>query len=436
MSRKGRKYPSKFFKELVKTTYADQHFPIIKSHGWEGKSALVKEFAGEVPIGAIAEEFLKYVPVKHHADASTTMERDDVDKEILAWAFAVTYQFQALLQKSEDVILCTEMDDWYFGAFSCLKEILETINEHVLKGGIKPLALAVVLTQLSYRQFLWRRNDCVSYVLSPDLAEMMAHTKLDQLPVDGLRLPFPSLVLAPPDSVMKEIYGETGCIFIYECEEKGHYCWDISVFDTTMHSFPIGRFRMDEPGKTVQDTVDYYVSQMDALDNEFMARVEASEKAREFYKDLNPMDRPSREMLRKYVLFICACMVYAVMPDADVILAANSPEYAAWVKSLTQHKYTKHERRENDMMKSIGGSRRYYLGRGIKIIDRHIIKTADEKTDGVSRVSPRLHWRSGHYRRVWHGSGEDKHTEVHWIQPTLVGVPQGGNVLERRAGMR
>jgi hypothetical protein len=301
--------------------------------------------------------------------------------------------------------------------------------------------LPVLFWQQAGAQYEWASHNRPSYVLSPDLAEMLQHTRLDQLPVDGLRLPYPAIVLAPPEGISTVLFGKPGCLYVSDYVDEdvdgGHYCWHVRFSPDEQHfsSFPLGHFVMDVPGQTVEDAVEAEIQRGKNAVELWKLRAAVSPAMREYVSGYSFLPAPSEEVLRNTLLFVCACMVYATMPDADILLAENSPEYAAWLKTIDINKLGRRDRREFEGIRRIGGSRRFYLGRQIKIIDRHQ-PNEDSGHEKKGHMSPRLHWRSGHYRRVWHGSGQDRHTQVHWIKPTLVGMPQGGNVLERRAGMR
>lgn len=430
---KSKKYPAKFFHELVKTTYADQYLVMINRHGWTRKLELIKRYSSPLPAEVMMDEL----------DRSPSALQGDLLDELTAWSFAiVNYYCSGIFNNDKEEMMAEA------AALHYVEQVVFWFADNMANEESRKAfsSWPVVLWQMAKQQFGWAKQNRPSYVLSPDLAEMLQYTKLDQLPVENLRLPFTSLILAPSEKVMRELFDGQGCLMVFEgthyFEEPGkaavgeHYVWHIHHIDSPRHSTPLGVFRMDIPNRTVAEVVEE-AAQQEYKDWEFLQKkIAENPESRTALSGFNFREPVAFEQKRKAMLFVCACMVYATMSDADIILASDSPEYKAWIASLTQYRFTRKERAENEMHKRTGSGLRFYLGRQIKIIDRHTIKDEDGYEERVGHASPRLHWRSGHYRRSWHGSGENKHAEIHWIKPTLVGVPQGGNVLERRAGMR
>lgn len=432
---KPKKYPAKFFHELIKTTYADQYIDLVRRHNWVRKLEWIKKFPGGAPEEGIWAETLG-------GNLQRDITIDEFVEETSAWSYAAMNYFRHGEDRSDDV--ASEMEDGTSRALYYTESVVKwfLVNAKLTTGFDDEESRAVKALHINHWKtatevYDWEKYNRPSYVLSPDLAEMLQYTKLDQLPVEDLRLPYPTLVLAPPERVMRELFGKGNCLFVKEfISESGRYSWRVQLVPAVGHVTPLGVFAMDDPKKTVAQVVE--AAHQESVEDErvFQQRIRDYPEFRALCGGYEFLPKPDKETLRRSLLFVCSCMVYATMSDADIILASDSPEYKAWAASLARYQFTRKERSENEIHKRTGGSLRFYLGRQIKIIDRHTIKDEDGYEERVGHASPRLHWRSGHYRRSWHGSGEDKHTEIHWIKPTLVGVPQGGNVLERRAGMR
>lgn len=73
----------------------------------------------------------------------------------------------------------------------------------------------------------------------------------------------------------------------------------------------------------------------------------------------------------------------------------------------------------------------YIVGQHI-VVDRNIeaVDTQPGNPLEGSRLSPRTHWRRGHWRSVWVGTGEDqRRREPRWIKPVLI-VGRGGEAAE------
>lgn len=432
---KPKKYPAKFFRELVKTTFADGFDPIAKKYGWERKLELMKLYPAGLDTKTVAEEFLKSPTL---AGAKGKRPFSDLISEFCAWSYAAANYFvrdksQANALTVEERSQLLEHIMYYLHAtMGFLEEIFIKLGDGLDERSIPTMLVATC--DMSVCHLLWSAYNRPSYVLSPDLAEMLKYTKLDQYPLEGLRLPYPTLVLAPPDSVMIELFGKPGCLFVGEMfnATEGQLYWNIRALYSDTGSTPIGSFCVSKPGLTVEEAINESYASLIELWEEY----QKAQEQKEFRVVANFTGPNPKEQVKDLFLFVCAAMVYATMPDADIILASDSPIYKSWIESLGHHHYTSRERKENLQAQSIGGSRRFYLGRQIKIIDRHDPQEKDAAEDRVGRMSPRLHWRSGHFRRVWHGSEGEKFAVTQWIKPTLVGLPSSGNNLERRAGMR
>lgn len=426
MARK-KKFKSEFLQELTKATLADQFVARIKERNWERKLEILKTFKGEVSVGMLAEEYRS----KHTLPTDWNAMVEDLS----VWAFAIANYVQVDL---------VEEVEWAKG-FDIFSSIIRWFEENGSMTGGGPLVTA--LWSAAVTQYKWAANNRPSFVLSPTLSAMLQHTKLDSLPVDDLHLPYSVVILAPPQEDMLKMFGQDGCLFIaedvrvrqnppYESNSLGApYFWDIRLVSSPHHHSPFGSFGMGVPGVTLEQSV--------------LASVASGNKAWEFIEKKRESNPEAKEMLKKMGLtlppvspkvrhtaasYVAACMVYATMSDADSILASDSQEYSDWLKTLPGQRFTKRERKENLGIQERFETQRFYLGRQLKVINRHILKEAEEEQKS-KHVSPRLHWRSGHYRRVWHGSEEERHTVVHWIKPTMVGLPQPGNEIEPRAGM-
>lgn len=419
MAKRKKFSSSKFFRELTKTTNADKYKIVLKQHNWDRKYEIIKDCKGDLTLDSMS------------TDMSQGFRKPTTFTEFLhyitAWAFAfVNYEQIKFVYDSRWHEVYSKFENW----------ICNLAEEGIFGTSEQdPAAIAFSIFSRAMMQYRWASFNCPSFVLSPDLSTMLQHTKLDSLPTKGLKLPYPTLILAPPEQDMLRLFSRPGCLLISEhdgkhqfedrTEEKGS-AWDIRVLDCKMSHHPLGFFQFRDASQTLTDAV-----------RECLERKKEGRKMTEIIRaqgwHINTEESP--EILQAALSYVAACMVYATMPDADKILASDSPAYAQWLKYLqTRRKFTKRERKENNNIQDICQERRFYLGRNIKIINRHEHEEKDAEAKGT-HASPRLHWRSGHYRRVWHGSGEDRHTEIHWIKPTLVGVPQPGITPESRAGM-
>jgi len=141
----------------------------------------------------------------------------------------------------------------------------------------------------------------------------------------------------------------------------------------------------------------------------------------------------------KYIIhLIVATIVYITIPDADAILGKDSEEYRCWADAMRKLNMTRKQRKEFQRRERvINESNRTYLGRSIKIIDRHVPDGEEvSESDGEKRRSPRMHWRKGHFHGYWVKEGEDKKLITKWVKPTIISSPGAGPMVESRTGMR
>lgn len=114
-------------------------------------------------------------------------------------------------------------------------------------------------------------------------------------------------------------------------------------------------------------------------------------------------------------------LTYINMPKADLIFCEQSPEYAERVKMLTKSSNPKSQKRAQARVNELKNKTR--VGYRVRYINRHTQKEIKEvNTNPTREVSP--HWRRGHFRNQWYGSGESRESKTIWIAPTGVKFPK------------
>ncbi len=226
---KPKKYPAKFFHELVKTTHADRYIDLIQKHNWVRKLEWIKRFPDGVPEEGLWSETLG-------GNSQRSLAFDEFIDETAAWAYAAMNYFRQGEELDEDLEVTSR------GTSRALDYTENIVSWFLAKGQLVDAddldsqslkALHVNHWKTAMVVYDWEKFNRPSYVLSPDLAEMLQYTKLDQLPVEGLRLPFPILVLAPPERIMRELFGEGNCLFVKEfVSETGRYSWRVQLTHT------------------------------------------------------------------------------------------------------------------------------------------------------------------------------------------------------------
>lgn len=306
-------------------------------------------------------------------------------------------------------------------------------KEAVAKVFMERLGLRAYTHRIHHK---WVDTHRATYLYSPDLAEMLCHTRLDKLPVSSLRLPYPFVELCFPEKLFPPhplpSYEETTSVFYSPIigatleEQTDIGAWRISVWGKN----PEGEINLLHQYSLHVNTTQSITTELERalgnVDTENIARVpeETQTAIRENTAGINT--------------FIAASIIYATMPNADVILGENSPEYAAWAKAMAARKLNRHQQKDvTGIRGTVERPNRYFLGRSVRIIDRH--EPAGLSSPGETRASPRMHWRAGHFHLYWTGpkDGGPRNSVVKFVEPTIVNAPEGTTELDvSKAGMR
>lgn len=131
--------------------------------------------------------------------------------------------------------------------------------------------------------------------------------------------------------------------------------------------------------------------------------------------------------LKKHYLIdtIRKALFYIGSKDADVVFSEQSDAYRKAIEKLKKagHSPKKHKKAAKlksqiDRMKNT-----IKVGYNVTVINQHekpkrSLSEADEKRE----VKP--HWRRGHFRNQWFGSGDNKQQKIIWLAPVGVNFPK------------
>lgn len=267
-----------------------------------------------------------------------------------------------------------------------------------------------------YQLYHWDLCGRPYYFIDPVLSVMLKQTSVSKVPIEYLRLPYPSICIQPlgdirfNNTVLLPEPGEELTIGISQHPRVSE--------GLLIHLVLLGKnlegkrgihhrnnWIMNLPageettlGQKIDDAVGYMSGHQDR------------------HGDTNLV---SAEDIRGWLNYCFAVLLYLTTPNADSILIQDSEVYRAWVESMKQMKNRKKRvHRERECAKHIG-DKRFYVGRTLRIIDRHEPTEEESSSPKGSHASPRMHWRQGHFHTYKVGEGrQDK--KVNWVAPVLV----------------
>lgn len=345
----------------------------------------------------------------------------------------------ALLCESTNTV---KNDKWWFTASIEIKdgliEALHTIDcdkegEKYRDSICKIIPNALYhLEKQCVSAYMWNEAGRHVYTLSPELAQMLTHTKLDNLPLGELQLPFPTVEFSIPPGVLKTFpaiaqgqvyYLPVDSIVLSDLRPERDSLQIALVSPPYNETF--------YPNQRVQTSIPLSPQQTLGSIIPKVANIITFGRREDSPPDEQEAAKAAKKRMIAAVRYAFSAAIYATSVDADDILAATSKEYADWICSLKKKKLTKKERQGLFQAKlSSEYSNKHYLGKHIKIIDRHDYGETNGEKRGT-HASPRLHWRAGHFRYVWCGPMDgDRYKEVRWIKPTIVGKPKSNQKLE------
>lgn len=272
----------------------------------------------------------------------------------------------------------------------------------------------------------WLLHGSNTYMVAPELMELLLQTKLHKYPVKELRMPYDVVEFAIPRSVYANTWvtdattpeKDTG-VSVVLSGGKGVEENHIGVVDLRVARRGVdGALLSTCPGSlTINcNTNDDVVTQ-------------ANECSQTVVDEGGSPD--CLDGMVKMSNTVAALLIYVTLPDADDILCAESPAYKEWITALKRKK--KINKKDRQRMSIPVSDRRRILGNSIKILDRHDYSADDDddltKTSGPTRKSPVTHWRQGHMKSVRVGPRSGPQTlEPRWIKPTVVAAPHPGAV--------
>jgi hypothetical protein len=246
---------------------------------------------------------------------------------------------------------------------------------------------------------------CVRYVVSKDLLEMFSETKMETLPVDLFKLPYPCIFIETNDKLSDEcavvgiiafnndFIDNVGTDYGDDKRNRLVEVYPLYKINGTI-SMPVGFIVRSRPGSSsiVDVDCDWSTPTKDPMD------VGLHE------------EHPLVKRASLYCWAIAAITsIYVTSNDADIILGINTKEY----KKLIKKKKTK-----TGKINQLRNTR--YLGNKIKI-DRKI--NTRKTPGGGTHASPCPHWRSGHFRHL--GGGK-----IVWVKPCIIGFGKEKQIPE------
>jgi hypothetical protein len=278
-----------------------------------------------------------------------------------------------------------------------------------------------VVTALKYAHsyILWELYGKRLYEVHPDLAWALQKTELLDFPTDDLQLPHGSLYLELPENLV-----------IPNTETGNHPCLGAFVAEEVLDSDRIWRiFLIGGPSGTLESNMyletfgyddaffHYWITLRDSTVQQCINRqlettcnggvekyfhngaiyevdMKSSCFTSEFYKVFS-------DSLKHTFQYIMNCMIYATMPESDVLFYEASKEYRD-LKDRAMKARGEKRKRLFSILKNTESRTRYILGSKI-VIDRKLSKdpslTKGSKSLTKGSIVP------GHWQRYWVGEG-------------------------------
>lgn len=297
-----------------------------------------------------------------------------------------------------------------------------------------------------------------AYRVSPGLQWMLENTELRRYPCDDLRLPYPVIYLALPPKY--RVYNEsTGWhqsegMYVVEDLNTIPRCWrliltakpneksadeyDDAIYHWLIH-FPEG----GTVEEAIQESIDVVYKQhegreyartlimKDGTHQVFMSALPANvfdDSRLKIFEDMQKTMIP----LFRYVMNV---VLYATLPDADVMFSDASPEYAALRRRAAHEKNEKRKRELNARANAIGPHPRLILGGSI-MVSRETKEATDAGNGDGSRKQKVRSLVAGHWHHYWVGSRKadtralvKKFVEPYWRGPEAAPLTEKEHVL-------
>jgi len=311
----------------------------------------------------------------------------------------------------------------------------------------------------SMSAFVHRANGGAIYVLPDRLVEEFDNTDCNEIQISDLKLPFPTLFLkfTPPQPlVLAEGAPVDGCYIAKQGDEyfvmlTSHwegvdYARSLSVacLDPTfgLH-LPAPAFDLNNPGQDTELTVNAAVEMGIAAflkenappTDDMSQTITRPDGTTTFIEDVRAKSRQrritvfqSQEPVFRACLNIivnAACFISFQPEDITDEWEGEPPAWA--IEALNNPSQA---RRDRD--RKISAVRTVAAGdyTRIKICGKSLFSDAHQESGPGHGISPRAHWRRGHWRRQRHGVGLSL-TTPRWIRPTIV-KKDNGPLVEAR----
>lgn len=305
-----------------------------------------------------------------------------------------------------------------------------------------------------------RANGGAIYVLPDRLVEEFDNTDCDEIRMKDITLPFPNVFLkfSPPQPLfLAENAPVDGCYIVKQGEEyllslTSHweavdYSRSLSVasIDPTFSiHLPAPEFKLDQ----VSDETDLRVNEAVELGiEEFLEknapplenisqtitrpdgtearlediRAESRKRRIEVFRSQEPVFRACLN-----IIINAACFISFRPEDISEEWDGNPPAWVIEALADKRNSRSARDRRQHAMRTVSSGD---YTR--IKICGKNLFADGSPDNPAAGRgISPRAHWRRGHWRRQRHGTGLSLVTP-RWIRPTIV-KKENGPMVEAR----
>lgn len=282
---------------------------------------------------------------------------------------------------------------------------------------------------------LWERYHKPTYTYSPDLAQMFLHTRLDTFPIEQLKLPHPAVEFVFPPGLFEDFD-------MPQRNSSGHTRMAVVgalVTNEQAWHTSTPNIRIVVWGKTAEKPLMmmHLVTFETAIAGSVSERLDKL-MAHHGHEELDAgVVKEATALIPKIVNFIVASIIYSTMSNADIILGQDSPEYCEWVEQMASRRLNRHQLKDvAGIQQAVNRVNRYYLGRAVRIVDRHSPAVSDGPEG--THASPRMHIRSGHYHHYWTGPKAGPQVLTYkYVEPVWINVPDGEVPPDiGRAGMR
>lgn len=308
--------------------------------------------------------------------------------------------------------------------------------------------------------FLHRANGGAIYVLPTQLVEEFDNTDCEEIRMKDIKLPFQNLFLkfVPPQPLfLAECAPVDGCYIVKQGEEylfslTSHwegvdYSRSLSVtcLDPTFSiHLPAPELNLSQPSantdlctnEAVELGIKKFLEHNAPPTDNMSQTITRPDGTTAYVEDIRAQSRKRRiEVFRSQepvfraclnIIVNAACFISFRPEDISEEWDGNPPQWV--IEALSDNRETRSARdRKQHALREI--SKSDYTR--IRICGKSLFTNQTPQNEGIGHgISPRAHWRRGHWRRQRHGTGLSLVTP-RWIRPTVVKKNNGPLVQTR-----